>query len=63
MFETKVVEKIKTHIFWSINFRAVYNIIWKKYCKIGEARDDNMAHAHFTLGTTNKYSSAICNTN
>ena len=32
MFETKLVEKIKTHILWSITFcenRAVFEIMWK----------------------------------
>jgi len=47
MFQTEVVEKIKTHIFGN---RAVYDIIWKK--KIVELdTDDNVAHEHFTLDT------------
>ena len=32
MFETKLVEKIKTHILWSITFcenHAVFEIMWK----------------------------------
>jgi hypothetical protein len=33
MFPTKIVEKIKTHILYSVTFisenRAVYDIIWK----------------------------------
>jgi hypothetical protein len=32
MFQTKVVEKIKTHILFSVTFpenRAVYEIMWK----------------------------------
>jgi hypothetical protein len=53
MFQTKVVEKIKTHILLSITFlfenRAVYEIIWKKYSKSGEATDNNKAHAYFML--------------
>jgi hypothetical protein len=24
--------------------RAVYEIMWKKYCRAGQATDDNMAH-------------------
>jgi len=38
MFETKVVEKIKTHIFCSITFfenPAVYEIIWKNIVQRG----------------------------
>jgi len=29
--------------------RAVYEIMLKKYCRAGQARDDNMAHAHCML--------------
>jgi hypothetical protein len=38
MFQTKVVEKIKTHILCSITFfnHVVYEIIWKKYCRTGQ---------------------------
>ena len=40
MFETKFVEKIKTHILCSVTFfyenRAVYEIMWKKYCRAGQ---------------------------
>ena len=40
MFQTKVVEKIKTHIFYSIQFfenRAIFweNVGEKKYCRAG----------------------------
>jgi hypothetical protein len=52
MFQTKVVEKIKTHILCSVFFfeyRAVCEIMWKKYSKAGEVTDDNMAHAHRVL--------------
>jgi len=53
MFETKVAEKIKTPISRNIFFenRTFYEKKWKKYCAAGEAKDDNMAHAHCTLGT------------
>ena len=56
MFETHVVEKIKrkTYIFWSLNFSCRLQPNVEKYCKFGEATDDNMAHAYFTLGNTNK---------
>jgi hypothetical protein len=29
--------------------RRVYEIMWKKYCRAGQATDDNMAHAHCVL--------------
>jgi hypothetical protein len=55
MFQTKFVEKIKTHILCSVTFfsenRAVYEIMWKKYCRAGQATDGNMAHAHCMLDT------------
>jgi len=31
--------------------RAVYEIMWKKYCTGGQATDDNMAHVHCMLDT------------
>ena len=45
MFQTKVVEKIKTHILCSITFfffenRAVCENV-EKYCRAGQATDDN----------------------
>ena len=56
MFQTEVLEKIKTHILCSVTFlfsenRAVCEIMWKKYCRAGQATDDNMAHAHCVLDT------------
>ena len=47
MFQKKVVEEIKTHFFFE--YRAIYEIMWKKYCRPGQATDDNMAHAHCML--------------
>jgi hypothetical protein len=44
----KVVEKIRTHILWSITFsenRAVYEMMWKKYGGARQGTDDNTAHA------------------
>ena len=53
MFETKVVEKIKTHILRSIIFllenRAVYKIMWKNIVK--RVRPQTMTHAHCMLDT------------
>jgi len=48
----KFVEKIKTHILCSITFffkscRLLDNV--EKYCRAGQATDDNMAHAHCML--------------
>ena len=46
MFQTKVVEKIKTHILCSVTFffenRAVCEIMWKKYCRVGQFTGDNI---------------------
>jgi hypothetical protein len=45
MFQTKVVEKIKTHILYSIIFSeniAVCEIMWKKCCRAKQATDDNI---------------------
>ena len=46
MFQTKVVEKIKTHILCSVTFffenHAVYEIMSEKYCIPGQATDDNI---------------------
>ena len=65
MFQTKVVEKSKTHIFVFTFFfsenRAVYNV--EEYCRNEQATDDNMAHAHCMLDTQGyKRTLSICNT-
>ena len=68
MFQTKVVEKIKTHVLCSVTLfffenHSVYEIMWKKYCRAGQVTDDIMAHAHFTLGTSGyKHTLTIRNT-
>jgi len=54
MFRTKVVEETTTHILCSVTFFSpenlvVYEIMWKKYCRAGQATVDNMAHAHCVL--------------
>ena len=55
MFQTKVVEKIKTHILCSVAFflsfenRPVYEIMWENILVPGQATDENMAHAHCML--------------
>jgi hypothetical protein len=52
MFQTKFVQKIKTHIVCSVTFvpqnRAVYEIMWKNTVE-PEKPTDNMAHAQCML--------------
>ena len=53
MFQTNVVEKIQTHILCWVtspprkSCRLLVNA--EKYCRAGQATDDNMAHAHCML--------------
>jgi hypothetical protein len=54
MFQAKIVAKIKTHILCSVPFfrkscRFLDNVV--KYCRAGQATDENMAHALCMLGT------------
>jgi hypothetical protein len=54
MLQTKIVKKIKTHIFCSIKFvenHVVYEMMCEKFWKAGQATDDSTAHAHFALDT------------
>jgi len=50
MFQTKAVEKIKTHVLDPITFFPPYIVPLgdnvEKYCRGGQATDDSMAHAH-----------------
>ena len=52
LFQTKVAEKIKTPILCPVTcFRKLCRL-WdnvEKYCREGEATDDNMADAHCML--------------
>jgi len=48
VLQTKVVEKIKTHIFYSINF-FFENV--ENCGRTGQATDGNMAQAHWMLDT------------
>jgi hypothetical protein len=44
MFQTKLLKEIKTHFMFNASFsenRAVYEIMGGKYCKAGDATDDN----------------------
>jgi hypothetical protein len=49
----KFVEKKSKHIlcvyFCLFENRAGYELMWKKFGIAGQARDDNMAHAHCML--------------
>jgi len=53
MLQENVVEKIKTHFmlnnFFFRKFSPLQDV--EKYCRAGQATDDNMAHAQCTLGT------------
>jgi len=54
MFQRNIVEEIKTHILYSIFFfeKSCYlkdNV--EKYCRAGQATDDNMAYTHCILDT------------
>jgi len=51
MFQTKGVEEIKTHILIKKIFLKSC-LLWdnvEKYCRAGQATDDNMAHARYVL--------------
>jgi hypothetical protein len=52
--EKKIVEKMKTSIFIQYFFFLKSCSLWDKvdkYCRAGQATDDNMAHAHCMLYT------------
>ena len=56
MFQTKVAQKLKTSILYSINFFFFENSVVisenvEKYRRAGQATDDNMAHPHYMLDT------------
>ena len=48
-------ENQNTHFVFSNFFffenRAVYEIMWQKYCRAGQATDDSMARVHCMLDT------------
>ena len=54
MFQTKVVEKIKTHILYSATF-SLEDLAFRdkvgKYSRVGQSTDDDMAHVHCMLDT------------
>jgi len=52
MFQTKVVEKIETHILCPVTYFRKSCRVWdtvEKHSSAGQATDDNMAHAYCTL--------------
>jgi len=54
MLQTKVVEKIKTHILCSVTFFRKSCRLWdnvENVCRAGQGTDGNMAHAHYMLDT------------
>ena len=57
MFQTKVLEGIKTHFTFKTlpspppENRAVYEIMWKKNYRAGQVTNDYMAHALRMLDT------------
>ena len=56
VFGQMLYRKIETHILCSVTFFFFPNMccLWnkvEKYCRVGQATDDNMAHAHCMLGT------------
>ena len=65
MFQTKFVEKIKTHTVCPITvFRKLCHL-WdnlEKYCGAGQATDDNTARAHWMLDDKGKYTLGLFNT-
>jgi len=50
MFQTKIVEKIKTHFMFSIFLSENLSVV-EKYCRAGQAADDKMVHENCILDT------------
>jgi hypothetical protein len=50
MFQTKVVMKIKTYFMFN-DYHALYETMWGKCRRAGQASDDNMAQAPCMLDT------------
>ena len=52
LFETKVVQEIKTCFVFSIFFfenDVIYEIVWENYGTVAQATNDNMVHLHCIL--------------
>jgi len=53
MFQTKVVEKLETHVLFSVTFYKKSHRLWdnvEKYCRAGHDTQD-LAQARCILGT------------
>jgi hypothetical protein len=66
MFQTKVVDKIKTYMLRSITCFLKWCLLWdnvETYGRTGQATEDNMAHAYCMLGDQGyRHTLRICNT-
>jgi len=56
MFQTEVIEEIKTHILCSVRFIFIFFRKWcrlwdnvEEYCRDGQVTDDSISHAHCML--------------
>jgi hypothetical protein len=52
VFEIKGIEKITTHVLWSVIFfrnHAIYEIMWKNMVRTRQASDDNTVPVLFML--------------
>jgi hypothetical protein len=47
----KIVEKTRNTNFAFLDNRAFCGLMWKKYCRVGQATDENMMHTHCMLDT------------
>jgi len=67
-FQTEVAKKLETRILCSTNFFFPRKScrLWEqleKYCRVGQATDDNMTLSHSILDTYGyKYTHRLCNT-
>ena len=65
IFQTKVVQKIKTHILYLMTFFIKLCLLWEnmeKYCAAGQTTDYTMARAHCMLYNWGyKHTLRICN--
>ena len=67
MFQTKVVEKIKTHILCPVTFSRKSYRLWDNveiFCRVGQATDDDTARAHCMYGNEaykHTHTHTVCN--
>jgi len=53
MFQTKILEKVETHILCSVTFFRKLCHLWddvENYYRVQQASDDSVVHAHCMLG-------------